>query len=133
ANTQPSAAEVPFTRLVQGSASRVAERINYRATSASQLQELWKMINATGTPPTVNFAAQEVIGVFAGQQPTPGYAIAVSNIEDAAARVVSITIARPEGACTTEHATTTPYELIAVPATALPLTHEDISTTTGCP
>ena len=132
-DSQPLVAEVPFTTLVQGTTSSVAKRINYRATSASQLKELWKMISATSTPPAINFATQEVIGVFAGKQPTTGFAIAVSKIEDAAARVVSITIARPDGTCTKKQLATAPYEIIAVPATTLPLTHEDMSTTTGCP
>ncbi len=131
AATQPSAVAVPFTKLVQGTQSTIATRVNYFITSSTQLNELWKMVGATGTPPTVDFKTQAVIAVFAGKESTSS--IAVAKVEDSLARMVSITIARPSGACVSKQQAATPYEIVTVPSTALPLTHTDIVTTASCP
>ena len=132
-DTQIAASAVPFKPLVRGSNSKVATRVNYFITSPDQLSELWKMINASSTPPTVDFNKEAVIAVFAGQQPTTGYAISVSKVMDSSARLVSITIAKPDDSCLTGQALTTPYEVVVVPTTTLPLAHEDLTATVTCP
>ncbi|MFZ3044265.1 MAG: protease complex subunit PrcB family protein [Minisyncoccia bacterium] len=129
---QQSAVVVPFTPLASGSSSKVETRVNYFITSPTQLQELWSLVDATGTPPTVDFNKDAVIAVFAGQQPTTGYAISVSKVVDSGARLVSITIAKPDGGCLTGQSLTTPYEVVVVPTTTLPLAHEDLSATIAC-
>ena len=131
-NTSSAAAVVSFTEIAKGSQSAVERRVNYLITSSSQFGELWKMITATGTPPTIDFKTHSVIAVFAGQKPTVGYAIAVAKIEDASARMVSITLAKPSDGCMLAQSITTPYQLISVPATSLSLAHEDVSVTTTC-
>ncbi|MDP2652107.1 MAG: protease complex subunit PrcB family protein [bacterium] len=123
---------VSFTQLARGSHSKVTMRVNYLITSSDQLNELWKMVDATSTPPKIDFKKEAVIAVFAGEQPTAGYAISVAKVEDTSARIVSITLAKPDGRCMTGQVLTTPYELVTLPATSLPLAHEDISTTTSC-
>jgi len=132
ADNQSSVVSVPFTKLVQGTHSTIEKRVNYFITSPTQLSELWKMISATGTPPKVDFNKDAVIAVFAGQQPTTGYAIEVSKVLDSSSRLVSITLAKPDGNCITGQSLTAPYEIVAVPATTLPLAHEDVWTTVGC-
>lgn len=132
-SAQSSVVAVSFTPLVHGSRSTVTKRVNYFITSADELHTLWKMVDATSTPPTIDFNKDAVIAVFAGQQPTAGYAISVLKVVDSSARLVSITLAKPDGTCITGQALTTPYEIVAVPTTALPLAHEDISTTVSCP
>ncbi|MFH1178208.1 MAG: protease complex subunit PrcB family protein, partial [bacterium] len=124
---------VPFTKLAQGKKSTIVERVNYLITSPSELNELWKMIDATSTPPKIDFKKDAVIAVFAGKEPTTGYAISITEIEDADARTVSITLAKPSDSCMFAQVITAPYEIVTVPATKLPLTHEDIATTTNCP
>ena len=124
---------VPFTKIARGNTSTVTKRVNYLISSADGLDKLWKMINATSTPPAVDFNKDAVIAVFAGEKPTTGYTIAVSKIEDSGERLVSITIANPDGNCVTGQTLTTPYELIRVPATSLPLAHTNISATASCP
>jgi len=131
-DTQPTAVAVPFTPLLRGTYSNVTSRVNYFITSSDQLNELWKMINATTTPPKVDFEKNAVIAVFAGQQPSTGYAIQVSKVVDSSARLVSITIAKPDDACAKGKSLTTPYELVTIPTTSLPLAHEDLSATTKC-
>jgi len=127
-----SAVTVPFTKLAQGKKSTIEDRVNYLITSPSELGELWKMIDATSTPPKIDFKKDAVIAVFSGQEPTTGYAISVTEIEDADARKVSITLTKPSDGCMLAQVITAPYEIVTVPVTALPLTHEDIATTTNC-
>lgn len=128
-----AAVVVPFTKIAQGSQSAIERRVNYFITSVDQLNTLWKMVDATSTPPAIDFKKDAVIAVFAGEQPTTGYAIMVSKIEDSSTRLVSITLARPDGNCMVGQAFTAPYELVTLPATSLPLAHEDTSTTISCP
>jgi hypothetical protein len=132
ANTQQPAVIVPFTPLVSGSQSKVTTRVNYVITSPDQLNKLWKMVDAVGTPPKVDFSKDAVIAVFAGQQSTAGYAISVSKIVDSGARMVSVTIQKPGDTCMVGQVLTAPYEIVAIPTTSLPLAHEDVSTTVSC-
>lgn len=122
---------VPFTKIAGGSQSSVDRRVNYFITSPSELSELWGMVNATGTPPSVDFSTHAVIAVFAGKEPSSS--ITVAKIEDANERIVSIAVTKPDGACSTNKAAASPYEIVAVSATSLPLTHTDLVTTTTCP
>lgn len=131
--SQTSAVAVPFTSLASGTRSTVDTRVNYFITSSTQLNELWKMVDAKGQPPKVDFTKEAVIAVFAGQQPTGGYAIQVSKIMDSTSRLVSVTIQKPDSTCKPKATATMPYELVTIPATTLPLAHEDISTTVSCP
>ncbi len=126
-----TATAVPFTKLVQGTTSAVSDRTNYLITSPNQLSELWKMIDAHGTPPVVDFTTHAVLAVFAGKQPDAS--IAVAKIEDANERLVSIIITKPATACAQKAVVDSPYELVAVATTSLPLTHQDIPTTVNCP
>ena len=125
-----AAAIVPFTKLVQGTHSGISTRTNYVITSPAELSELWKKINAPGTPPTVNFATDQVLAVFAGEEASS--TIQVARIEDTTMRVVSITILTIDGTCVSKKSVVSPYELVMVPATTLPLTHKDIVATTSC-
>lgn len=129
-NNPDTAVAVSFTKLAQGAKSSIAIRANYIITSSSELGELWTMIDAKGNPPEVDFSKQAVLAVFAGEEPTSS--IAIAKIEDTNARLVSITLTKPEGACATKASATSPYELAVVSATSLPLTHADILTTTKC-
>lgn len=129
--TQSSAAVVPFTELVQGTQSTIEKRVNYFITSSTELNKLWEMIGANGTPPKVDFRTQAVIAVFAGKESTSS--IAVARVEDTSARLVSIAITKPDKTCTVEQPAASPYEVVVVPTTELPLAHEDIVTTADCP
>lgn len=129
ANVASAATVVPFMPLAQGEQTSVTERVNYLITSPAQLSELWKTMHATGTPPSVDFSTQDVLAVFAGNAPSS--TIKIAKIEDSNARMVSIIIARPDGACAPK-AASSPYQLVAVAASSLPLAHEDVIATTSC-
>lgn len=126
------AAAVPFTSLARGSRSKAATRVNYLITSANDLANLWETVDATNTPPAVDFKTQAVLAVFAGH--ASNSAIAVAKIEDTIEqRVVSITVTKPDAACAKKLSALSPYEIVVVPATSLSLTHRDLSTTAPCP
>jgi len=132
-DTEASAVAVSFTPLMQGTQSKVTRQVNYLITSSDALHELWEMVDATTTLPKIDFKTHAVVAVFAGEQPTTGYKIAVAEIEDSSARHVSITLTKPDSTCMVGQALTTPYEIVVVPTTSLPLTHEDNAITTDCP
>lgn len=123
---------VPFATLAQGSQSNILARTNYLITSSDELTELWKIIDAATPPPEIDFEKNAVIAVFAGQQPTAGYAIAVSKVVDSGSRTVSVTLTKPDNTCMVGQVLTAPYEVAVVPATTLPFAHEDASITTAC-
>lgn len=130
ASNQPSAVDVPFTKLMQGTQSSIATRINYLITSSTQLSELWKTIGATGAPPTIDFTKQTVLAIFAGKESTS--LIAITKIEDTNARMVSIALTKPDSTCPQKEMTASPYEIVTMPITLLLLTHEDVLTTASC-
>lgn len=132
ADSNASDKAVSFTRLAYGSRSSVTARVNYLITSPGQLKELWKLIDATSTPPSVDFKTQAVIAIFAGEKPSAGYAVAVSKIEDAEKRMVSVALTDPDDSCATKRSTMAPYEILLMPATPLSLTHEDLLTPVSC-
>src|SRR5665811_1832324 len=101
-----SSSIVPFTKIAQGMQSNVSTRANYLITSPSALSKLWKLIDATTTPPEIDFNRDAVVAVFAGERPTTGYAISVAKIEDTGMRTVSVTIAKPDTTCMTGQAFT---------------------------
>ena len=127
-----SAGEVSFTQLSAGSYSSVTSRINYRVTSQSDLDALWQLTGAGGTAPAVDFSHYDVYGIFAGQEPSAGYAIAVSGIRDTANRQVAITVTVPGPNCSATQATTQPFQIIEVPTSTLTLAHTDTAAAKNC-
>ena len=124
------ASAVSFAPLARGADSNVSDRVNYLITSPDQLKELWKAIGATSTPPAIDFDTQEVIAVFAGSDHTIG--ITVANIKDAKTRMVSVSLAKPDGVCAGK-GPWSPYQIVVVPVSSLPLDHQDFVSTTSCP
>ena len=123
------AGAVSFTPLARGVESSVHERVNYLITSSDQLSQLWKTIGAGGMPPAVDFSTHEVIAVFAGSDPVAD--ITVAKIQDTTTRMVSVSIAKPDGTCAGKDSGS-PYQIVAMPTTSLPLAHQDLVSTTSC-
>jgi len=128
-----AAVAVPFSPLVNGVHSNVQTRTNYLITSETELNKLWKMIDASGEMPNVDFNKNYVAAVFAGAKPTVGYSVQVSKVEDTAdARNVTVTLINPGSNCAEKSSVTAPYTLVELPKTSLPFTHEDQVTTINC-
>ena len=132
-DSSSAAVEVPFTEITNGLQSKVAKRVNYLIRSEVGLQELWKLIEAEGQPPEVDFTQEAVIAVFSGERPTAGHSVAVSKVEDVGdSRVVTISLIQPAPDCVTAQVVTMPYEILKLPATPLPLTHKDSVAIVNC-
>lgn len=133
APAQDTAITVPFISLVQGQQSSIDSRVNYLLTSPDELKELWNIIGATSTPPEVDFETQAVLAVFAGEKPAmKAMVIKIEDMQDIGKRIVSIFIAKPEESCQSQIPSRSPYEIVAVAATSLALTHQDIVETMSC-
>jgi hypothetical protein len=129
----PAVAVVPFTPLAQGSESAVTSRVNYLITSQDQLNELWGFLDQPPPIPSINFNTNVVIAIFGGEFPTTGYSVAVAEVVDGDSRLVKVELAKPDQSCVLAQSTTTPYQVVELPKTSLPFTHDDMWTTTACP
>lgn len=138
----PAAAPAPapgaatFRVLDQGATSgSITERKNYRIKNQDELEELWKMLHGTGAPANIDFDTSEVIAVFDGTHATGGYSISIESITDnpGGARAVAIVHAEPGTSCLTSDGITSPFQIVVLPKSASPLTHEDRTTVNECP
>ena len=127
-----AAVAVPFAELARGTESTIGRRVNYLIASQDQFRELWEVIGAEEPAPDIDFSEDVVAAVFAGEKPNAGYDIAVSKVEDADARTITVTLAEPSNDCVYAQMITAPYQIIKLPNTALKFVHEDISTTADC-
>jgi hypothetical protein len=123
---------VSFRELARGSRSEVSERTNYLITSTDQLRALWRIIDAPGQTPTIDFTKSDVVAVFTGDQPTVGYEIQVAAVADAQSRMVVVAVTRPGASCLVGEAVTNPYQVIELPKTTLPLGHKDEQRVNSC-
>ena len=67
----PVVVTVPFTKLTEGKQSVIARRVNYVLTSPTELNELWKTVDAPGKPPKVDFKTHAVIAVLLDRKRVP--------------------------------------------------------------
>lgn len=144
-STQP-AAVAPLTEVHTGPveffivdegqvAVEVTERTNYIVNGTDHFTRLWSMVHGESAPPMpqIDFTEQDAIAVFAGEMPTSGYRIEVDSIEDTAdERIVRITITSPGESCVVTQSLTSPYQIVRVPLSGLPLTKEYTEVTEVC-
>jgi hypothetical protein len=126
---------IPYTVLSEGTTTdSLDDRANYQITAANDLTTLWQMVyGKNGTVPSVDFSKYEVLGVFDGEHPSTDYGVQVASVVEAGGkRIVMITHMIPGKNCTPLDKPTSPFELISVSKTTLPLTHIDMSSTTPC-
>ena len=121
--------------FVEGQNAYIQERKNYRIRSIDELQELWTMTYGPGAPliPQVDFATREVLAVFDGSHSSGGYRITVESVEDTPlARVVSIVRVSPGATCITTSALTSPFQMVVVERTDLPIQRKERSVIEEC-
>lgn len=131
------AVDVPFSVIESGNnAANVSTRKNYAARDTDAFAKLWTLTYGKNAPPlpSIDFDTEYVIGVFAGEQSTGGYAIAVSSVTDhgTASRTVSVTVTKPGTDCVNTQALTSPYQIIRVPVSIASLTREDRTVEKSC-
>jgi hypothetical protein len=129
------AAAVPFRILAEGTDAEVEERKNFAAYDEDGLARLWAMAYGEDAPPvpSIDFASEYVIGVFAGEKATGGHAIRVASVTDEnSLRNVGIAIERPAQGCMTTQALTRPFQVIAVPFSERELARTDSEKEVPC-
>ena len=132
-STEPRAAT--FRELATGThAANVDARKNIAVYSQAELANLWRMAHgANSAAPKIDFNKEYVIGVFAGQKNTGGYAIAVTSVVDTGTtRTVTVTLTSPGTDCFVTQALTSPFQIIAVPASIASLAHKDVAVAKSC-
>jgi hypothetical protein len=126
-----------FNVLIQGQdAGSLTRRTNYRIVDDVELVELWRMIYGTSGPalPIIDFTRYEVIGVFDGSHSTGGYGVSVTGILDQdGTRIVRIRREVPGETCIVTQGLTSPFQLVRVEKTNLPITREEETVTNVCP
>ncbi len=114
----------------------VTERKNFRIESSDELLELWRMVYASDGPalPPVDFERYEVLAIFDGTHSSGGYDIEMVSVEDepGATRHVTILHSAPGESCMTTQAITSPFKVIVLSKSALPITRTDITETVPC-
>ena len=125
----PQQSQGSFSVLAEGQDSgAVSRRANYRIMTDEQFAELWRMIYGEDGPaiPAIDFSKDEVIAVFDGSHSSGGYRVSVTEVTDAdGARAVHITREEPGENCAVVSALTSPFQIVRVAKTALPLIREE--------
>jgi len=132
----PFSGEDPFVVLAEGSdAGTLTRRTNYRITTDEQFVELWGLIYGQGAPaiPQVNFSQYEVFALFDGSHSTGGYRVAVTRVEDKdGQRLVYLTREEPGEACAVASSITSPFQVVRVSKTSLPIIREESIVVNEC-
>lgn len=139
-NTSPTAPFTPqpqagLTTLASGDAPNVTDRVNYRITTDAQLTELWQMLYTdSGNPvPNVDFNKYEVLALFDGSHTTGGYGIQLTSLKDAGGtRTVVITHFIPGDSCVPPGGISSPFLLVEVPKSSLPIDRVEQTVANQC-
>lgn len=122
--------------LAQGqNAPGIDQRVNYRVVNADQLSALWQIIYTDNgqAVPSVDFNRYEVLALFDGSHSTGGYGIQITGINDTnSQRVVSITHIEPGDSCVPSADLTSPFVIVQVQKSSLPISRVEKVFTTQC-
>ena len=133
---EPKDALIDFSVIDTGMhAAGVSSAKNYAAGGPEEFAKIWKMAHGDdGIPlPEVDFDKDYVIAVFAGQKPTGGYALEVSQVVDSKdTRTIAMTLTSPGKGCIVTQALTNPYQIITLPASTLTLKSVTVTKTVDC-
>lgn len=125
-----------LTVLSEGqNAAGVDQRVNYRVTNADQFAALWQMIYTDDgqQAPAVDFAKYEVLALFDGSHSTGGYGIRLASVKDAdGARTVTVVHTEPGDSCVPPGGSTSPFVIVQVPLSSLPISRIEQTVTTQC-
>ena len=106
----------------------VDRRTNYRIMTDVELQELWTMVHGQSGPgvPNIDFSEYEVIAIFDGTHSSGGYDVDITDITDAnGVRAVHILRQSPGDNCAVTEAITSPFQIVRVSKSPLPISKEE--------
>ncbi len=89
--------------------------INDNAAWAS----VWKQAAGNASIPQVNFSNSTVIAMFAGGEPTSGYAINAASVTGDDSHILVLVTLTTAGNCIVEQNLTAPFDIVAIPKTGL--------------
>ena len=126
ASTQGHAAPVAFTAIARGPHSGIRHPEEAVIASSAEWQALWsRHAPPAAAAPAVDFSADVVIGIFAGERNTAGYQVDIVAIErEAAEVVVAYQVKAPPGGAVVAQVITSPFQLVRLPRQGLPFRFE---------
>jgi len=127
---------IPFTVIEEGVfAIGVNQPSNYRIKNQAELIELWGLVFGNEGPklPVVSFETHDVLAIFDGSHVRGGFDISVTKISDEnGKRVVHILRSLPGDACRTSPEVTSPFQILTVKQSTLPLESREMVITSIC-
>lgn len=107
---------IDFHTVAQGEHSRITEPRRTVVRDAAAWRALWTAHSGPDIPePPVDFQSRMVAAVFAGERPTPGYAISITGVrQDGADWVLLVDERRPVEGTLTAQVVTTPFHVVSL-------------------
>jgi hypothetical protein len=107
----------PTLDIAKGVDSRIDRSRRVVIRDAASWQALWREHAGLDTsPPDVDFANEMVVGAFAGERLTAGYAITIQSVQPCGKRVqVTVREAAPGTSEVTAQVLTRPFHLVRTP------------------
>ncbi|MFL6281320.1 MAG: protease complex subunit PrcB family protein [Vicinamibacterales bacterium] len=106
-----------MSTVARGDSSEIVDSARHVIRDASAWQALWSAHAGPGAPcPNVDFATRMVVAAFAGERPTPGYAIEIAGVrrERSSLTVVVNEVPPPRGALAAQ-IIVTPFHIATLP------------------
>lgn len=112
--------EAEFTTLARGSHSGITAQEAILITTFAEWEALWARhaspFDPPPAPPPVDFGRSSVVALFAGQRPTGGYSLRITEAElqGESLRVAALEL-RPAPGTPVTQSLTQPYHMVAIP------------------
>lgn len=108
--------DIAFTSLSQRS-SNIHEAGTRVVTDAEAFRTLWQQHTSSfDTPPSVDFATQSVVAVFAGEKPTGGYTASVISVKQLDKTLtVHFKVTAPAAGSSVTQVITYPAHIVSIP------------------
>jgi uncharacterized membrane protein len=109
--------EQPVATIAKGEDSRLVEPRRFVIRDAQSFAAIWAAhAGPDAPPPAVDFDTRMVAAVFAGERPTPGFAVTVTGTRrDPDALVVVVAEAQPDPTAMMAQVISSPYHVASLP------------------
>ncbi len=103
--------------IAQGEDSRIVEPRRFVIRDPQAFAAIWAAhAGPDAAPPAVEFDSHMVAAVFAGERPSPGYAVTIAGTErEADALVIAVTETEPDPTAVFAQIVTSPYHVVRLP------------------
>jgi hypothetical protein len=112
----------PMRTLIEGQQCEIRKPRRQVVRSATQLNALWKEMSADGAKPKVDWSKEMVLAAFLGTRNTGGHRVSITDVRPVSGKLrVRVKELRPPSDGITIQVLTTPFKLVAVKKSALPV------------